>query len=239
MSSATPIKTRDRILTASLQLFNSQGERQVTTNHLAAAMNMSPGNLYYHFKNKDAIISELFTRYAERMAATLTFPDDHPLTQADKANLFERVLTVLWDFRFLHRDMSHLLETADLSSQYRHFSLQVLEQLRELYRAQIAAGMIEADADDIDTLAITIWITATNWVNFLHTTGLFIDNSAADASASLVQTTALGDITEDMLRRGILHVICLEAPYLRGEAKAGLAALKAHYGQTLSADPLR
>lgn len=230
MSSAAPLKTRDRILAASLQLFNRDGERQVTTNHLAAALSMSPGNLYYHFKNKDAIIGELFARYANCMAATLTFPDDHPLTQADKANLFERVLTVLWDFRFLHRDMSHLLESAELSAQYRQFSLQVLKQLRELYRAQIAAGMIEADADDIDTLAITIWITATNWVNFLHTTGLFLDDRAAIASTR----PESGDITEDMLRRGILHVICLEAPYLRGEAKAGLAALKAHYGAATS-----
>jgi AcrR family transcriptional regulator len=233
MTSAAPLKTRDRILAASLQLFNTQGERQVTTNHLAAAMGMSPGNLYYHFKNKDAIISELFTRYAERMAAALTFPDVQALTQADKANLFERVLTSLWDFRFLHRDMTHLLENAELSTQYRAFSLQVLAQLRELYRAQIAAGMIEADDSDIDTLAITIWITATNWVNFLHTTGLFIDDSLAGKAIS---DTSTGDITEAMLRRGILHVICLEAPYLRGEAKAGLAALRAHYGTVLAND---
>ena len=81
--------------------------------------------------------------------------------------------------------------------------------------------MLEADAETIDTLAITIWITATNWVNFLHTTGLFLDEPRAS-----------GDVTEDMLRRGILHVICLEAPYLRGEAKAGLAALKAHYAKS-------
>lgn len=233
MTSAAPLKTRERILAASLQLFNTQGERQVTTNHLAAAMGMSPGNLYYHFKNKDAIISELFTRYAERMAAALTFPDVRPLTQADKANLFERVLTSLWDFRFLHRDMTHLLENAELSSQYRAFSLQVLAQLRELYRAQITAGMIEASDADIDTLAITIWITATNWVNFLHTTGLFADDSFAGKA---IGDTSTGDITEAMLRRGILHVICLEAPYLRGEAKAGLAALKAHYGAALASD---
>ena len=233
MTSAAPLKTRERILAASLQLFNTQGERQVTTNHLAASMGMSPGNLYYHFKNKDAIISELFTRYAERMTAALTFPDVHPLTQADKANLFERVLTSLWDFRFLHRDMTHLLENAELSTQYRAFSLQVLAQLRELYRAQIAAGMIEADDSDIDTLTITIWITATNWVNFLHTTGLFIDDSLIGKAISDARA---GDITEAMLRRGILHVICLEAPYLRGEAKAGLAALKAHYGTVLVSD---
>lgn len=232
MNSAAPIKTRQRILESSLQLFNEQGERQVSTNHLAAAMGMSPGNLYYHFKNKDAIIGELFTHYAERMAATLTFPDDHPLTQTDKANLFETAMNVLWDFRFLHRDMTHLLENAKLSAPYRAFSLQVLEQLRELYRAQITAGLIEADDDDIDTLAITVWITATNWVNFLHTTGLFDAGAAAGAAAPADND----NVTEDMLRRGILHIICLEAPYLRGEAKAGLATLKAHYGTTLASD---
>ena len=229
MTSAAPIKTRDRILAASLQLFNEQGERQVSTNHLAAALGMSPGNLYYHFKNKDAIIGEIFASYASRMAQTLTFPDDRPLTQADKANLFERVLSVLWDFRFLHRDMTHLLESPTLSAQYRHFSVQVLAQLRELYRQQISAGMIEANDDDIDTLAITIWITATNWLNFLHTTGLF--SPRAEGAATTANT-----ITEAMLRRGLLHVICVEAPYLRGEAKAGLAALKARYGALLASE---
>ncbi|HFH3479332.1 TetR/AcrR family transcriptional regulator, partial [Pseudomonas putida] len=38
--------TRDRILQASLHLFNTQGERNITTNHIASHLGMSPGNLY-------------------------------------------------------------------------------------------------------------------------------------------------------------------------------------------------
>ena len=62
---APRIKTRERIVQNSLELFNQQGERSVSTNHIAAHMEMSPGNLYYHFPNKQAIIAELFTEYEE------------------------------------------------------------------------------------------------------------------------------------------------------------------------------
>ena len=88
MSYAKPNKTKERILQISLQLFNERGERSVTTNHIAAELAISPGNLYYHFRNKQEIIKELAQQYQRETLEMLAIPTDRPLNSNDKINYF-------------------------------------------------------------------------------------------------------------------------------------------------------
>ncbi len=76
MSQTKTLKTKERILQLSLQLFNERGERSVTTNHIAAELGMSPGNLYYHFRNKNEIIKELMEQYQAETLEMLALPED-------------------------------------------------------------------------------------------------------------------------------------------------------------------
>ncbi|MBN2825233.1 MAG: TetR/AcrR family transcriptional regulator, partial [Campylobacterales bacterium] len=58
-------KAKDRVLEVALELFNTQGSRAVTTNHIAKECGISPGNLYYHYKNKEEIIRALFLQMGQ------------------------------------------------------------------------------------------------------------------------------------------------------------------------------
>src|SRR5690554_2699939 len=105
------MKTRDKIILASLDLFNERGERNVTTNHIAAHLNISPGNLYYHFRSKTDIIYEIFLQYQLMVDHYLQLPQGRQLTLEDKIYYLESVFDGLWSYRFFHRDLEHYLDS--------------------------------------------------------------------------------------------------------------------------------
>lgn len=209
------VKTRDKILKSSLDLFNERGERNVTTNHIAAALGISPGNLYYHFRNKEEIIYELFLRYEEHTRGLLLIPTDREMNYADKVRYFEGLFENMWEYRFLHRDLEQLLSGNEvLRTRYQQFAAAVMAQGRAIYHHLVDAGLVAASSEEIDAIIVNVWVVATSWASFLHTTGIY----GQDA-----------DLNRGMLKRGIYQIICLVAPFLRGEALERLPEMKRLY----------
>ena len=65
MAKKAPRRTAQRILEVTLDLFNRFGEPNVSTTAISAELGISPGNLYYHYPAKDALINTLFDQYEE------------------------------------------------------------------------------------------------------------------------------------------------------------------------------
>lgn len=107
------MKTRDRILVTSLELFNTDGEANTTTIDIANELDISPGNLYYHFKGKDDIIGELFQQYELALGDTLTAPIEQPLS-SDRNNVEDNwyylyvVMEEMYNYRFFYHNLDHI-----------------------------------------------------------------------------------------------------------------------------------
>ena len=99
------MKTAERILVVATELFNERGERNVTASDIALELDISPGNLYYHYKGKDGILSSLFSQCYRELAGMLAAPiledafleDSNPL---ERSWLF---LTVLMEVMYQYR----------------------------------------------------------------------------------------------------------------------------------------
>jgi len=210
-------KTRDRIINASLELFNAQGERNVTTNHIAAHLGISPGNLYYHFPNKQAIVAELFVGYESRVDQFLRLPLQRPMQVQDKAIYLEALLGAMWDYRFLHRDLEGLLAAnPDLAQRYQAFASRCLQHAQAIYQGFVDAGILLMNKAQAEALALNAWIILTSWVRFLGTVG-----------------AGAGQLDQLQLRRGIYQVLALESGFVAPEAQGEVEALQQQYAVAL------
>lgn len=210
------MKTRDRILKASLQLFNEQGERNVTTNHIASHLGISPGNLYYHFRNKADIIYSLFLQYRALVDRYLQVPRDRTLTIEDKMVYLESVFDGLWHYRFFHRDLEYLLTMDErLRHDYRAFTYQCLGEIRAVLKGLQAAGILRPQPDqEYEAMALNVWLVVTNWMAFLKTAS---PDGGSDGS------------NPRELRQGVYQVLTLEMPYLTEAYYERVAAIREQY----------
>ncbi len=216
MSLPKALKTKDRILQISLQLFNERGERSVTTNHIAAELGISPGNLYYHFRNKHEIIKELMYQYQVETLDMLSLPEDRPLTTNDKINYFQVLSGQLWSYRFIHRDVYHLVESnEDFKKIYPRFAGQVMQQGQKIYQAFVDAGLMKMTPSEIEALIINLWIVLTNWTNFLYMSGHISDNN---------------HLEEKWVWQALRQMVFLEGPYLMGKAEQLTSSCLIHWG---------
>ena len=193
----------------SLELFNQQGERSISTNHIAAHMEISPGNLYYHFPNKQAIIAVLFSEYEALVESFLRPPQGRAATVEDKRYYLQELLDAMWRYRFLHRDLEHLLDNdPELAARYRRFSQRCLIQGTAIYAGFVDAGILAMDKVQIESLTLNAWIILTSWVRFLCTTR---ENSS--------------HLSEQAVKRGVYQVLVLEAGFVTEQSREEIDAL--------------
>lgn len=160
--------TFERIVDASLQLFNEEGERNISTNHIAAHLSISPGNLYYHFRNKEAIIVLLYRRYGAEIMAWL---ENAPLPQnmQDTADYLSGIFDIMWKYRFLFSDMNSLLSrSAELVGEHNDLTRAKAWPLMLRHLAELDKnGVLQIpNQDELQDLCLNLWMATKYWFDF-------------------------------------------------------------------------
>ena len=96
-------KTAKRVLVTALALFNEHGENSVTSVDIAMEMDISPGNLYYHFKGKELIVDALIEWHNTEMQQLFRPATLDKVTVEDFFYFLAIVIDKLQVFRFLYR----------------------------------------------------------------------------------------------------------------------------------------
>jgi AcrR family transcriptional regulator len=198
-----PRRTRERILETALALFNRHGAPRVTTAEIAGEMNISPGNLYYHFRSKDEIVRELYASYEGRLAPLFADPAGRAVGVEDLWLWLHVLLERMGEYRFFQRDLPELAaQDAVLAARLGRLLRHGMSTMAELARGMVRAGAMRASEREIGALAQNVMLVAAYWQSF--------DRIARPPAAGVGEADA---------GRAAWQVLALIAPYLVGDAR--------------------
>ena len=213
------MKTCDRIVYGSLALFNEYGERSMTTNHLSAHLGISPGNLYYHFRNKKDIIRSIFVLYERHLDAGFQLYKADDVTVNLLSGYFDTMFDTIWRFRFMYTNLTEILaRDKELAGRYQQTQVKALRRSSAILAKLKMQGVLTIEDERIESLADTMRMIACFWIDYKETHS----NNAV--------------VTKAFLYEGLLRVLMLFKAYCAPTFYATLSALEAHYQQLLNQD---
>lgn len=206
-----PGRTRDRIVDTSLRLFNEEGFSGVSTHLIATETGISAGNLHYHFRSKEQLVSLLLSRFESRLPPSLearagiTALDDFWLA-------LHLTFETIEAYRFLYRDIDALTrDYPALAPRLRALTARCLVAVHGLIHGLVAAGVLRATPEDIDMLALQTVFAMTCWQTFSRLT--------PTARATPGQDSALA----------AYYTLTLLAPHVTPDSRPYLDYLRAKY----------
>jgi AcrR family transcriptional regulator len=152
---------------------------------------MSPGNLYYHFRNREEIVAAIFDRMEPEFRAALTADVDPPLSPKRFAAFYTKSFDVLWRYRFFFGALVDLLRRdEELAARYGDFQSWALGSLGAIAAQLVADGAMEkpSGAHGLKAVATNTWLIWMNWIRFVQTTKEDGAIAQADLAQGAIQT---------------------------------------------------
>ncbi|WP_187648331.1 TetR/AcrR family transcriptional regulator [Nitrosophilus labii] len=189
------MNTKEKILQTALKLFNDNDTKSITTNHIAKAAGISPGNLYYHFKNKEDIIRALYRQMRDIIDfENKRLPDD----LCEMKNYCDFVAKTWWEYRFLRKELLLLINRdKHLANEVLEDNKKQYEKLLKLISHLIEKGCLkEIPKETITYLADTIMLYSQFWTPYLLLLGEKVDKKSVKRVTEQIERVFYPYLTE-------------------------------------------
>ncbi len=199
------MKTKERILLGAQELFNTHAASEVTTNNIARELKMSPGNLYFHYKNKEQIIRELFKRLAQE-TSLIWKPQTKLAKKNEKIQLVDFIdknLELYWKYRFFHRELYTLRKKdPELSKLWRAHLKKLSRIMTVLYMNWVRAGYMQPiqSKNEMEFVGELLFVSSNSFMQFFET----VDKAP----------------NQRTIEKAKRHIMRMLTPYLSGEIKS-------------------
>jgi AcrR family transcriptional regulator len=183
------MQTKERILVAAIGLFNEQGTGAVSTNHIAEAARISPGNLYYHYHNKDEIIRAIFERLFHEWDVGFNLPADRLPTIEDVQNIVRANFNIMAGYRFVYREIVALLrQDTELSQRFIAVRARGFEGFQGLFDLLVSIDVLKPPEtpETVTRLADLVWLISEFWLATLEVSGQPVDDTQMQRGIDLM-----------------------------------------------------
>jgi AcrR family transcriptional regulator len=181
-------QTRTRILEKAVELFNEHGTSGISLNALAVALDMSTGNLQYHYRSKEQIIREIyefmFLEFEPNFAGM-----DGSFGIETLRTILQKNFDLIWKYRFFYREYATLLRNdPQLSERFKAVQEKRISQQESLIRLLAHHGRFRSQPDEkeIRNIALTGWVLGNTWLSYLESTGVTIDQAALEEAVDML-----------------------------------------------------
>ncbi|MBR9910110.1 MAG: TetR/AcrR family transcriptional regulator [Gammaproteobacteria bacterium] len=158
------MKTKEKILVVSLELFNELGIANLAAIDVANEMDISPGNLYYHYKGKGEILATLLERYERTLQDGFRNPIRAANAGEESWLYFYALAELMYNYRFLFRSIADIKESfPDVERCINRILLSKFNVVSDILTA-ITTLDDSAPSDDLPMDAVMVMLL--NWFNY-------------------------------------------------------------------------
>lgn len=193
------VSTKQKIINKAVKLYNQKGYASVTLFELAGALDMTRGNLTYHFKTKDllleAIADELWLKMKDGRKRGRMLPSFENLH--DEIQVYFKIQKA-YAFVFLDH---HVLNHPVMKEKFRSLTNEYIKECEATIAFAISIGNMKPEPNPgmYHRLAHTTWMVSFYWLNQKMIRGEKTSGTGEDAAMS-VWSMLLPHLTEKGLK---------------------------------------